>query len=122
MDIIGAAEAAAREGKKEVVFEVEGKEFKIPLREIEDAKEDIVDQVVARDYKLINQSDIIIVYYPVTYLSAGVLSEINYGFTHNKEVYAIFPHSVSPFLKYYTTKIFKSVDELIEYFREREMI
>ena len=29
MDIIGAAETAAREGKEEVVFEVEGKEFKL---------------------------------------------------------------------------------------------
>ena len=122
MDIVGEAEAAAREGREEIVFEVEGKEYSVSVREVEDAKEDIIDQVVVRDYKLINQSDIIIVYYPVEYLSAGVLSEINYGFTHNKEVYAIFPHSVSPFLRYYTTKIFRSPEELIEYFREREMI
>ena len=86
---------------------------------METSKDDILDQVVVRDYKLIDQSDMIVVYYPVTTLSAGVLSEINYSFTHNKEVYAIFPQEdISPFFSYYTTKVFKSVEEFISYLEE----
>ncbi|RLE85689.1 MAG: hypothetical protein DRJ41_00675, partial [Thermoprotei archaeon] len=106
-----------------IEFEVEGEKFKIPIEQIEVCKDDIYDQIVARDYKLIDQSDIVIVYYPVPTLSAGVLSEINYSFTHNKEVYAIFPYEdLSPFFSYYTTGVFKSVEELISYLREIEKI
>jgi len=114
-DLIEKAREAERNGSDYVEFEFEGETFRIPVEEIADAEDDILDQIVARDYKLIDQSDAIVVYYPVETVSPGVLNEINYGFTHNKDVYAIFPHKVSPFLKYYTTRIFRHVDELIEY-------
>ena len=122
-DIIGLADEAKKKGEDAIEFEVEGEKFKIPIEQIEVCKDDIYDQIVARDYKLIDQSDIVIVYYPVPTLSAGVLSEINYSFTHNKEVYAIFPYEdLSPFFSYYTTGIFKSVEELISYLKEIEKI
>ncbi len=114
-DIIDKARQAEKQGKDYIEFEFEGEIFRIPVSEVKDAEDDILDQIVARDYKLIDQSDAIVVYYPVEIVSPGVLNEINYGFTHNKDVYAIFPHRVSPFLKYYTTRIFKDVDDLIEY-------
>ncbi|MEM0093754.1 MAG: hypothetical protein QW753_05215, partial [Thermofilum sp.] len=83
------------------------------------AVEDIRDQIVARDYQLINQSDMLVVFYPVRVLSPGVLSEIKYGYTHNKDVFAIFPHEgASPFFEYYTTKVFKDVDSLIDHLKE----
>jgi len=123
VDIIGLAEDAKSKGENSVTFELEGEKFSISVNEIEESKEDILDQIVARDYKLIDQSDVIIVFYPVTTLSPGVLSEINYGFTHNKEVYAIFPYkNRSPFFEYYTTAIFKSVEDLLEYFRENDRL
>lgn len=118
-DIIGLAVEARKKGEKSVRFEMEGQQYSIPLDQIETSKEDIYDQIVVRDYKLIDQSDIVIVYYPITTLSAGVLSEINYSFTHNKEVYAVFPHEdLSPFFSYYTTGIFHSVEELLSYLKE----
>ena len=116
-DLIEKAKQAESEGFNYVEFEFEGETFRIPISEVKEAIDDILDQIVARDYKLIDQSDAIIVYYPVETVSPGVLNEINYGFTHNKDVYAIFPHRVSPFLKYYTTGIFKSPEEVIEYLR-----
>ncbi len=74
----------------------------------------LADQTVARDYQLIDQSDIVIVYYPVKEPSPGVLSELIYGFTHDKEVYMVFPYEISPFLQFYCTRIFNTGEELIE--------
>lgn len=116
--------AQAQEANKDYIeVEVDGVTAKIDAKEIINNLDDIKDQVVARDYQLIMQSDMIIVFYPTKTLSPGVLSEVNFGHTHNKDVYAIFPlGSVSPFLEYYTTKIFKSVDELLEYFQDEGII
>ncbi len=119
VELVGYAEEAKKRGESEVRISVDGVEARIPVEEVEEARDDMVDQVVVRDYKLIEQADAIVVFYPVTTLSPGVLSEINYGFTHNKDVFTIFPHeSTSPFFEYYTTRIFKSVDELLEYLAE----
>ncbi len=122
-EIIGQVEQLKKKGEKFFEVSVNGCKCKIPISEVEAIKEDIVDQIVVRDYKLIEQSDMIIVFYPVKTLSPGVLSEINYGFTHNKDVYAIFPYETrSPFFEYYTTKIFKNVNELISHLKEIEVI
>jgi adenylate kinase len=44
---------------------------------------------------------------------------VKYGYTHNKDVYALFPHeNASPFFEYYTTRIFKDVDSLLDYLKE----
>ena len=80
------------------------------------------DQTVARDYQFIEQSDMVIVYYPVREPSPGVLSELIYGFTHDKEVYMVFPYEISPFLQYYCTEIFPTGEELIDYLQESGII
>jgi adenylate kinase len=80
------------------------------------------DQTVARDYQFIEQSDMVIVYYPVKEPSPGVLSELIYGFTHDKEVYMVFPYEISPFLQFYCTKIFRTGEELIDYLQESDII
>ena len=87
----------------------------IPRGEVEEARQYIVEQTVVRDYRLIDQSDMVIVYYPVKELSAGVLSEMIYAYTHQKDVYALFPYRMSPFFQYYSTKVFEKTDELIKY-------
>jgi len=119
VNLVDMVEEAKREGRGYVRVECEGRAIDIPLKEVEEAADDILDQTVVRDYNLIDQSDAVIVYYFATVMSPGVLSELNYGFTHNKEVYAVFPYEVSPFFQYYTTKIFKSPDELLEFLREK---
>jgi adenylate kinase len=75
------------------------------------------DQTVARDYQFIDQSDMVIVYYPVKEPSPGVLSELIHGFSHDKEVYMVFPFEISPFLQYYCTEIFQTGEELIDYLK-----
>jgi adenylate kinase len=91
--------------------------------EIDDEVRKILeDQTVARDYQFIEQSDMVIVYYPVKEPSPGVLSELIYGFTHDKEVYMVFPYDISPFLQFYCTKIFKTGEALIDYLQESGII
>jgi len=90
-------------------------EVPIPRQEVEEAKQYIIEQTVIRDYRLIDQSDFVVVFYPVTELSAGVLSEMIYAFTHQKDVYAFFPHKISPFFKYYSTKVFEDISELVSF-------
>jgi len=114
--LVGLAESAQRGGADSFEVEADGYRLKLDVQEVLDARGDIIDQIVARDYKLIDQSDVIVVFYPTTAVSPGVLNEIHYGFTHNKDVYAIFPHEVrSPFFEYYTTRVFRSHEELIEH-------
>lgn len=84
--------------------------------EVLDAENYIIDHTVHRDYKFIDQSDVVIVYYPVKELSAGVLSEMIYAHTHMKNVYALFTQeNISPFFLNYSTKIFRDIDALVDY-------
>lgn len=106
----------------ELLNESEEEEIKLPdasipvhRSEIEEAKSYIIEQTVVRDYKLIDQSDMVVVFYPVKELSAGVLSEMIYAFTHQKDVYAFFPHRMSPFFKYYSTKVFEKIEDLVSF-------
>ncbi len=80
------------------------------------------DQTVARDYQFIDQSDVVVVYYPVKQPSPGVLSELIYGFSHDKEVYMVFPYEISPFLQFYCTEIFKTGSELIDHLKKTGII
>jgi adenylate kinase len=80
------------------------------------------DQTVARDYQFIDQSDIVVVFYPVREPSPGVLSELIHGFSHNKEVYMVFPYEISPFLQFYCTEIFKTGAQLIEHLANKGII
>ena len=79
----------------------------------------MADQTVARDYKLIKQSDLVVVYYPTTVLSAGVISEMIYAVANGKQVFAVWlpPTEPSPFFSYYCTEpIFRSTQALFAYF------
>ncbi len=89
-------------------------EFAIPAAE----RGEIEDQTVIRDYMLIDQSDMVVVYYPTDKTSPGVLCEIIYGSTNNKEVYAIFKERVSPFLKFHCTKVFADQEAFFAYLRQ----
>ena len=88
----------------------------VSKEEVLDAEKYIIDHTVHRDYKFIEQSDMIIVFYPIKELSAGVLSEMIYAHTHMKNVYALFTQeSISPFFLNYSTKIFRDIDSLVEF-------
>lgn len=82
--------------------------------ELEKAVGYINDQIVDRDYRLIDQSDWVAVYYPVPEVSAGVISEVVYGFSHGRSVFAWwFSREVSPFLEAYLTGLCFSKEDLL---------
>jgi adenylate kinase len=84
----------------------------------------IADQIVARDYKLICQSDLVVVFYDIAVPSPGVVSEMNYALHSGKRVYGVWlPETEpSPFFTRYCTRSFRSADELFEHFRRYRVI
>lgn len=79
----------------------------------------ISDQIVFRDYKLISQSDLVVVFYDIAVPSPGVVSEMNYALHSGKRVYGVWlPETEpSPFFTRYCTRCFRSTDELFRYFQ-----
>ena len=74
-------------------------------------------QIVDRDYKLVAQSENVVVFYPTTTLSAGVICEMKEAIHRGKRVYALWmPKSPpSPFFTRYCTKWFREEEALFEY-------
>lgn len=104
-------------GKDRLVVKEDGIEVEIHISEIENIVEDLLDQIVVRDYQLIDQSDFLVVYYFSPVMSPGVLSEMTYGFSNNKKVFVVFKGPKSPFFNYYSTKIFQSEEMLVDFLK-----
>ena len=124
---------AAKQGKDWI--EVEPHEFggkagdeplRVSVREILDIAGDIDGQIYMRDFRLIDQSDMIVSLVPelpggVPGLSSGVERELQHAWEHTKEVYVVWKpkKAPSPFITETATKIFSSVDEALGYFSEQ---
>jgi adenylate kinase len=77
-------------------------------------------QIVDRDYKLIAQSQTVVVYYPTTTLSAGVICEMKEAIHMGKRVYALWlpEQPPSPFFTRYCTRWFREQEALFAYLEE----
>ena len=89
---------------------------------------DIDGQIYMRDFKLIDQSDMICSLVPelpggVPGLSSGVERELQHAWEHTKEVYVVWKpkKNPSPFITETATKIFRSVDEALKHFENKGM-
>ena len=73
-------------------------------------------QIVDRDYKLIAQSQTVVVYYPTTTLSAGVICEMKEAIHMGKRVYALWlpEQPPSPFFTRYCTRWFREEEALFD--------
>jgi adenylate kinase len=74
----------------------------------------IESATVYRDYRLISQSDMVVVYCPQDVYSHGVASEINYAAANSKLVVMIWPHKQSPFLKNQVDRIYATPEEFLD--------
>ncbi len=117
---------AMQEGEERV--EVKTSEGVITLKTAEVAaiSGDIMGQIYARDFKMIDQSDMIISLVPELPggkpgLSSGVERELHHAFEGGKEVYVVWACRAmpSPFITETATRVFKSVEEAIEYFGKK---
>ena len=107
--------------------------IRMKTREVLDIAGDIDGQIYMRDFKLIDQSDMIVSYIPevpgraegrgIPALSSGVERELQHAFEHAKEVYVVWKPSKppSPFVTETSTRIFASTEDALAYFEERGM-
>lgn len=130
--LLDRAIAAARDGKDILEVtphsyggskNVHGPAMKVRVREILDIAGDIDGQIYMRDFKLVDQSDMIVSYIPelpggIPGLSSGVERELHHAFEHTKEVFVVWKpkKAPSPFITETATKIFGSTEEALKYF------
>jgi adenylate kinase len=75
------------------------------------------NQTVTRDlYWLVKQSKKIIAYFPRLVSSPGAINELREGYETNKDVWIVYPQKLaSPFLTYFSSRIFKSENEFFKF-------
>src|SRR3954471_4849085 len=112
----------------EPTFQANAAEGPVTLKtaEVAQISGDIMGQIYARDFKMVDQSDMIISLVPELPngkpgLSSGVERELHHAFEGGKEVYVIWACKPmpSPFITETATKVFKNTAEAIEYFRTK---
>lgn len=120
------ADKASKRGDKTVSISVNGRDIPFGVADVKSVEADIDSQIYARDFKLIDQSDMIVSYIPEVAggfpgLSSGVERELQHAFEGTKEVYLIWrpKKDPSPFVTETATKVFSSVDELFRHFQTK---
>lgn len=124
--LLSYAAAALQEGQTKFRLPVHGRELEFDVAEVTSIARDVDAQIYARDFKLIDQSDMIVSFIPELPsgkpgLSSGVERELQHAFEGTKEVYVVWQPKAeaSPFITETATKMFASVEELLVYFQSR---
>jgi adenylate kinase len=121
-----SAVQALQEGR--TTIEADAAEGRIVLKtaDVVQISGDIMGQIYARDFKMIDQSDVIVSLIPELPggkpgISSGVERELHHAFEGGKEVYVIWAcrGTPSPFITETATKVFTGVAQALGYFRER---
>jgi adenylate kinase len=90
-------------------------EQNIDALELEAGIKNLRFQIIDTDYKIIENSAIVVVYHPRASISAGVMCEMVYAKALGKLVYVYYPYEPSPFFEWYATRIFTEEDELRDF-------
>jgi adenylate kinase len=119
------AEKAARAGSDFVELAISGRTIRLGLDEIRQVERDINSQTYARDFMLIDQSDMIVSLVPTlpdgrAAISSGVERELQHAHEAAKEVYVIWTakHNPSVFVTQTATKVFNNPDDAVKFFKE----
>jgi hypothetical protein len=98
----------------------------LSVSEITQVAPDIDSQIYARDFKLIEQSDMIVSYIPALPggrpgISSGVERELQHAFESTKEVFVVWrpEDAPSPFVTETATAVFGSIEALFAHFQQR---
>ena len=120
----GYARQVLKEGGTHVELTVLGRQVRFAAEEILQIQGDIHSQIYARDFALIDQSDMIISFIPTlpdgrAAISSGVERELQHAHEAAKEVYVVWPgmHRPSVFVTQTATRVFVSLPEAIDFFR-----
>ncbi|HEY1629313.1 MAG TPA: AAA family ATPase [Tepidisphaeraceae bacterium] len=123
------ADEATQAGKEEIEVPAAEGTVKLKTKEVVQISGDIMGQIYMRDFKMVDQSDMIISLVPELPngkpgLSSGVERELHHAFEGGKEVYVVWACRAlpSPFITETATKVFKSTEEAIGYFKAKGYI
>jgi adenylate kinase len=123
------ARAALEDGR--AAFEMPAESGPVMLRtaDVLQISGDIMGQIYARDFKMVDQSDLIISYIPELPggkpgVSSGVERELHHAYEGGKEVYVIWAcrATPSPFITETATRVFRDTGEAMEHFQARGYI
>lgn len=127
--LMGLAGEALRRGEDHFLREVNGRQVSMNAAEISSIARDIDGQIYARDFKLIDQSDMVVSYIPALAdgrpaLSSGVERELHHAFEGTREAYVVWCPDCdpSPFVTETATRVFRTIAELFDYFQQRGYI
>jgi adenylate kinase len=116
---------AAEAGHRTVEAGPPGERAALETHQLLDIIPDVDGQIYARDFKLIDQSDMIVSLIPALpggrpAISSGVERELQHAHEATREVFVIWRPDAepSPFIPKTATRVFRSVDEAIAYFHE----
>ncbi len=116
---------AAEEGHRTIEFGPPGAAAILETAQLLDIIPDIDGQIYARDFKLIDQSDMIISLIPELAdgragIASGVERELQHAHEAAKDVFVIWRPQVapSPFITETATRVFESTDESLRFFLE----
>jgi adenylate kinase len=123
------AGAATQRGESKITVVVGGRPIEFNAAEVSSVAKDIDAQIYARDFKLIDQSDMIVSLVPELPsgkpgLSSGVERELHHAYETTKEVYVVWKPKAepSPFITETATRVFKTTQEALEFFQKRGYI
>lgn len=124
-----AALKAMEEGRTTIEVEAADGPITLKTADVAQISGDIMGQIYARDFKMVDQSDMIISLVPELPngkpgLSSGVERELHHAFEGGKEVYVIWACKgmPSPFITETATRVFKNTEEAIGHFRGKGYI
>ncbi len=134
--LLDNALAAARDGKDFIEVKAHsfggrkaGPPLRVSVKQVLDIAGDVDGQIYMRDFRLIDQSDMIVSLVPelpggIPGLSSGVERELQHAFEHAKEVYVVWKpkKNPSPFITETATKIFPTVDKALAFFDAQGML
>lgn len=120
------AGAATQRGERQFTIEVNSRRLTFSVDQVTSVADDIDGQIYARDFKLIDQSDMIVSFIPELpdgrpALSSGVERELQHAFEATREVYVIWPSRIepSPFITETATEVFPSLEHAFRSFQQR---
>ena len=128
-ELLHKSRQAAENGSDFVEVTALGKRLRLDLRQVQQIERDINSQIYARDFMLIDQSDMIISFIPALLdgraaIASGVERELQHAHESAKEVYVIWTAQQRPsvFVKQTATNVFSSLANAVEFFKKKGYI
>lgn len=120
------ARQAEKEGRGEIEVEFFDRRVRLQLEQVKQIERDINSQIYARDFTLIDQSDMIISFIPTLpdgspSISSGVERELQHAHESAKEVYVVWTAEKRPsvFVTQTATKVFNTIEQAVKYFEAK---